>query len=205
MLILSIETSCDETSLALLYGENIDSINKNNDFVESINSWEIVAQLVSSQIIEHQKYGGVVPEIGARMHASQIYFLLDQLFKSAVNHLETLSVENSENTTRDVETGYDLIIKSFRGKTKYDRIEWSKFLDLNQLSIVDLQQDPKKWLKLIDQIYVTTYPGLPSALRVGVEMAKTIVYWGNLTHRKKIKIHEINHLHGHIASCFYTV
>jgi len=62
MRILAVETSCDDTSLALV------SHHDDKFFVEK--------NLVSSQVETHTLYGGVVPEIAARMHAEQIGPLL---------------------------------------------------------------------------------------------------------------------------------
>lgn len=62
MRILAIETSCDDTSLALIS-------RKDKMFVVEKN-------LVSSQVDTHTLYGGVVPEVAARMHAEQIAPLL---------------------------------------------------------------------------------------------------------------------------------
>lgn len=66
---LGIETSCDETSVAL--------INSNK---------EILAHRVASQIKDHEIYGGVVPEIAARAHLSLLPGLLNQVFKDASLH-----------------------------------------------------------------------------------------------------------------------
>ncbi len=52
MRILGIESSCDETAVAIVEGEG-DEI-------------EIEKNLVSSQVAIHAKYGGVVPEVAAR-------------------------------------------------------------------------------------------------------------------------------------------
>lgn len=61
--VLGIETSCDETSVALVQSDKT-----------------ILAHLVSSQIDEHQMYGGVVPEVAARAHLRVLPALLKQLF-----------------------------------------------------------------------------------------------------------------------------
>lgn len=63
---LGIETSCDETSVALVNSDK-----------------EILAHLVASQIKDHEIYGGVVPEIAARAHLSVLPGLLNQVFKDA--------------------------------------------------------------------------------------------------------------------------
>ena len=58
MLILGIESSCDDTSVALL------------DITDK--KIKILAEKTASQIDVHKKYGGVVPEIAGRLHAEKI-------------------------------------------------------------------------------------------------------------------------------------
>jgi N6-L-threonylcarbamoyladenine synthase len=55
MLVLGIETSCDETSVAVLDGEG-----------------RVLSNVVSSQLAAHAPYGGVVPEIAARAHLENL-------------------------------------------------------------------------------------------------------------------------------------
>jgi len=54
--ILALETSCDETGVAILRGRNDDS------------GSDLLASEVASQIAAHEKYGGIVPEIASRNH-----------------------------------------------------------------------------------------------------------------------------------------
>jgi N6-L-threonylcarbamoyladenine synthase len=82
MLILGIESSCDETSLALLEGDY------SGEFLESLNGFKVVSSVISSQVDTHIKFGGVVPEIGARLHAQQIHFLFELLCQ---NYLDKVS------------------------------------------------------------------------------------------------------------------
>lgn len=70
MLILGIETSCDETAMAL--------VRHHED-----GSAQVVCELVSSQIEIHQAYGGVVPEIAAREHMTVLPLLLAQTMSNA--------------------------------------------------------------------------------------------------------------------------
>ena len=63
MIILGIETSCDETAAAIVTEHGIQS------------------NLVHSQLEEHRPFGGVVPEIAARNHVEQ----LDGLIKQAMD------------------------------------------------------------------------------------------------------------------------
>ncbi|MBI5222037.1 MAG: tRNA (adenosine(37)-N6)-threonylcarbamoyltransferase complex transferase subunit TsaD [Candidatus Magasanikbacteria bacterium] len=65
MLILGIESSCDDTSVAL-----IDA---------SARGFRILAEKTASQIDIHKKYGGVVPEIAGRCHAEQILPLIEEI------------------------------------------------------------------------------------------------------------------------------
>lgn len=66
MIILGIETSCDETAVAVVEDGNI-----------------IKSNLISSQIKAHKRYGGVVPELASRMHAEKINSLIQKACEQA--------------------------------------------------------------------------------------------------------------------------
>jgi N6-L-threonylcarbamoyladenine synthase len=119
MRILGIETSCDETSISVIN--------------ETDGNVVIEKNILSSQAEIHAQYGGVVPEVAAREHASWIFPLLKEV---GVPH---------------------------NGKG-------------------------------IDAIAVTAGPGLVAALRIGVELAKTLAWaWGK-------PLVAVNHLEGHVYS-----
>jgi N6-L-threonylcarbamoyladenine synthase len=65
---LGIETSCDETAAAVV---------KEN----SNGTADVLSNVVSSQIKEHEKFGGVVPEIAARAHVENIDFIINRAIK----------------------------------------------------------------------------------------------------------------------------
>jgi N6-L-threonylcarbamoyladenine synthase len=65
MIILGIETSCDETAVAVLLDGTI------------------LSNVVSSQAKVHEKYGGVVPELASRHHVENIDVVLDLALKEA--------------------------------------------------------------------------------------------------------------------------
>jgi N6-L-threonylcarbamoyladenine synthase len=67
MLILGIETSCDETGVAL-YDQNAGSL---------------LAHAVHSQVAMHEAYGGVVPELASRDHIRRLVPLTRQVFVQA--------------------------------------------------------------------------------------------------------------------------
>lgn len=80
MKILSIETSCDETSVAIL---NCDEEN------ESI---QILSNIVSSQIPIHAKWGGVVPNLAAREHLKNTLPVLKQSLEKAQVTLKSIDL-----------------------------------------------------------------------------------------------------------------
>lgn len=65
-LILAIESSCDETSVAVI---------KNGD--------TILSNIVASQIKSHQRFGGVVPEVASRHHVEQITICIEDALTEA--------------------------------------------------------------------------------------------------------------------------
>lgn len=116
MRVLAIETSCDETAIALLEGEG-----------ETVVP---VMTVVRSQIETHEAFGGVVPEVAAREHLAHLLFMLRE------------------------------------------------------------KVSPKG--EGIDAIAVTVGPGLAPALRVGVEVAKTLAWaWQK-------PLVPVCHLEGHV-------
>lgn len=65
-LILAIESSCDETSVAVIK-----------------DGQEILSNIVASQIKSHQRFGGVVPEVASRHHVEQITICLEDALAQA--------------------------------------------------------------------------------------------------------------------------
>jgi N6-L-threonylcarbamoyladenine synthase len=65
-MVLGIESSCDETAVALVRGDGT-----------------IVAQAIASQEAEHAPYGGVVPEIAARAHAERLSPMIARVMSEA--------------------------------------------------------------------------------------------------------------------------
>lgn len=63
--VLAIETSCDETGVAI------------------VRDRQILSNVVSSQITVHQPYGGVVPEVASRQHVETVNWAIAQAFQQA--------------------------------------------------------------------------------------------------------------------------
>lgn len=66
MLILGIESSCDETAAAVVE-----------------DGRKVHSNIVATQIEEHKKFGGVVPELASRRHCENIYDVVDSALKAA--------------------------------------------------------------------------------------------------------------------------
>ena len=69
--VLALETSCDETAVAILRGR------------DRHGGLELLASEVASQISEHDKYGGIVPEIASRNHLVHSPELLERATRDA--------------------------------------------------------------------------------------------------------------------------
>src|SRR5690606_41467708 len=66
IIILGIETSCDETAASVVK-----------------NGKEILSNVVASQIESHKRFGGVVPELASRHHVEQITIVIEEALKEA--------------------------------------------------------------------------------------------------------------------------
>ena len=71
--ILGIESSCDETAAAVVK-----------------NGREVLSNIISSQIVIHRKFGGVVPEIASRKHIENIMPVIDEALQQANVTLEDI-------------------------------------------------------------------------------------------------------------------
>ena len=147
MYYIAVETSCDETSLAILKK----TTSKEKNFLTYLNSHVVVSSIIASQAKIFAQYGGVIPEISARHHAEQIFDLFDLVLQETLNK-EELSLDT--------------------------------------------------FWKSVDTIFVTTTPGLQSALRVGIEFAKSLCFIIE-SEGGKAAAEAVNHLHGHTISAFY--
>lgn len=141
--ILGIETSCDETSVAVL------EVGSRESIVDS--GVKLVHHETATQIPIHARYGGVVPEVAARTHVAELVSLLERA--GAFGHA---GKKGSKQSTHD------------------SRLTTLPF----------------------DAVAVTKGPGLATALRVGVEAARTLAW------QTGAPLVGVNHLEGHLASAW---
>lgn len=80
MRILAIETSCDETALALL---KLD---------EESKIFQVLDHIVYSQINEHSQYGGVVPALAARLHNKKLPVMLQEFINRNGREIDAIAV-----------------------------------------------------------------------------------------------------------------
>lgn len=147
---MGIETSCDETSVALLQLRIVNSklrirFGERTNVKESVvvpkYRVSIKKHFIATQIPIHARYGGVVPEVAARTHVAELVSLLNKI----------LTIKNQSLKVQDI--GFDAIA-------------------------------------------VTQGPGLATALRVGLEGAKTLAWYYDKP------LVPVNHLEGHLASAW---
>lgn len=73
LLVLGVESSCDETAVAIVK-----------------NKKEVLSNVVATQIDVHKEFGGVVPEVASRIHVENISMVIDQALKKANCKMEDI-------------------------------------------------------------------------------------------------------------------
>ena len=81
MRILGIETSCDETSAAVV-----------EETGDAAKPWAIRSNVVASQVAIHREWGGVVPELASRQHIRDICGVVDRALVEAGSTWRDLGV-----------------------------------------------------------------------------------------------------------------
>ena len=173
MKILSIETSCDETAIAILEGQGTR--------VKGEAKFKLLSNVVLSQIKIHQPFGGVVPNLAKREHQKNLVPILLRALKST---------HPSPNPLPLCRGGGEGVGSSSLKKVSDILIREPELLKIFIKKILPLKKPN------VDAIAITHGPGLEPALWVGVNFAKALAYiW-------KKPIVAVNHLEGHIYASF---
>lgn len=148
MRILAIETSCDETGIAIL--ETTDSPTSTTS--ENLNI-TVLADVLMSQASLHAEYGGVFPALARREHAKNMMPLIEKALTDAgfFEHTTTRILSNEEEVK---------LSESFKKETE--------LLEYFKKVLLDIKIPP------IDAIAVTSGPGLEPALWVGINTAQAL-------------------------------
>lgn len=145
MIILGIETSCDETALALI------------EVHTERHECRIINSLVHSQADLHSAYGGVYPTLAKREHGKNIIPLLHKLLYENGNELIHSRVDARDDLHKILEQFKDDI--GAQNPELFSACSDAKFLER---------------IPAIDTIAVTEGPGLEPALWVGINTAKIL-------------------------------
>lgn len=173
MIILGIETSCDETALALIETRGVATDT-------ALPECRIIASLIHSQAELHSPYGGVFPTLAKREHGKNIVPLFHRL-------LEEWKADSDAENLKHVRISDDKFketIEPFRAELEGQNPELFESFQAAEF----LKDRPD-----IDRIAVTEGPGLEPALWVGINFARMLGQLWN------IPIIPIDHMEGHIV------
>ncbi len=162
MKILAIETSCDETAIAILECEGS----------EKGTTFNILGNVLLSQIEIHKEYGGVFPALAKREHAKNLVPILE----AALEEAELLH-EDTQAMTDGTRDKIATILSREPGLAEL----FFEFVN---------ECEPPA----LDAVAVTAGPGLEPALWVGVNFAKALSLAWN------IPLVAVNHMEGHIMA-----
>lgn len=151
MILLSIETSCDETALALLSASTDVSLDM-----------RLLGNALYSQAHTHAEYGGVFPSLAKREHAKNLVPLLS----SALSIAHKNGLHTTQNKTNLSEENLNTV------RTILSREEG---LADQLISFIKTTNIPP-----VDAIAVTQGPGLEPALWVGISFAKALSFAWNI-------------------------
>jgi len=188
MIILSIETSCDDTCISILKIHPVKSslrevFTKGEQFNRvKKQKAKILSNIVSSQVEIHKKYGGVYPTMAKREHQRNLVPVL----KKALEEAEMLENYKLQITKNKQITNYKL-------QTLKEILKREPGLFKNLKKFLEKYQKPE-----IDFIAVTIGPGLEPCLWTGVNFAKALAYLWNL------KTIPVNHIEAHIFANFLS-
>ena len=193
MIILGIETSFDETSVAIIQ-----------------DGTTFIRQHFSTSMAKHAPTGGVVPEIASREQAIYIIPVLQQVLSIPLaiikesNQPQPSQANSTSNHTTQATAATNLVewAPAHSAQMLNERLPEDP---LQTLQIHNQNPQPKNTqqtitynLGIIDALAVTVGPGLVGSLLIGVETAKTLAYAWNKP------LIPVNHMLGHIYGAWLT-
>ena len=149
MIILSIETSCDETAISLVSAKG--GVKK--------PQFKVLADMTISQIKIHQKYGGVFPNLAKREHQKNLVPILEKVLEKS----SKLKVKSRKSKVEKNDLA-DNLLKKLQVVLEREPELLRQFIEF-----IPHIKKPK-----IDAIAVTQGPGLEPALWVGINFAKAL-------------------------------
>ncbi len=175
--ILAIETSCDDTCIAIAKS------------AKGERKFKILSNIISSQVKIHKKYGGVYPTLAKREHQRNLVPVLKQsLFEARL--LKSKIKPPAEALAKAGKQKSELQFQTQKIKKILER---EPELLKNFLKIISKIEKPK-----IDAIAITIGPGLEPCLWTGINFAKALAYWW------KLPVIPVNHIEAHILANWLT-
>lgn len=176
MKILAIETSCDETAIAILECTGDPVKLGSHGAGEQNATFTVLGNALISQIEIHKEYGGVFPALAKREHAKNLVPILEAALEEAELLHEDMQVIPEETRAKISE-----ILAREPGLSE-------AFFEF-----ISECETPE-----IDAIAVTAGPGLEPALWVGINFAKALALVWSASRRMPLVA--VNHMEGHILA-----
>jgi N6-L-threonylcarbamoyladenine synthase len=152
-MLLALETSCDETSAAV------------------VHEGKVLSNVVSSQVRLHAEYGGVVPELAAREHLRNLIPVVRTAFAEACSRRREQADEKPPHFIPLSRTLSETLSKADQSQQDSD-----KGPQLGSWHAAPQPGGDIVELELPTAVAATQGPGLPSALMVGLKAAQTIAF-----------------------------
>ena len=144
----------------------------------------VLANVIYSQILLHKKWGGIYPSLAKRAHEEKINWVIEECLIRLLRNQNLLA---SELASRQKVGPVALRSTSeSEGSLRHSLAQTST----RRVNLAALG------MNLVDNVAVTQGPGLAVALEVGISKAK------ELAKKYNKKLIAVNHLEGHIYSCF---
>lgn len=178
MHILAIETSCDETALALIQTE---------ETADGTIQVTVLENLIHTQIDIHREFGGVFPALAKREHQKNIVPMILKLLRKTQSSLITETEKATGAFDMDQQPRKHLpseLQETLQTILAKEPLLYEQFTE-HLLSLSRPQ---------IDAICVTNGPGLEPALWVGINTAQALGFLWN------IPVIPVNHMEGHLVS-----
>ena len=119
ILTLGIESSCDETSVAVVK-----------------NGREILSNIIDTQIPIHEKYGGVVPEIASRNHIEAISRVTKKALEEATKLVESAEKSLNNDDYEVALKAVNSLVDSDAKKALVERLDKVKFnIEVNKAAL----------------------------------------------------------------------
>ena len=196
MIILAIETSCDDTCIAVVEADK-------RGYLRGITRMklEIKSNIVSSQVKIHAKYGGVYPFLAKREHQRNLPIVLKKALGEAGFEISNFQPGTRAKPRTRAELGSGLSRTELRSGAGLGAglVPHRNKVSGTGFPISKKNSNTKSQIPNIDLIAVTVGPGLEPCLWTGVNFAK------DLSRKWEKPLIPVNHIEAHIFANFVRV